>query len=331
MKEGNEMTKPPVPHFCVQTQLEVSNTQLTIIFLCEKRFIFLRLFCFVFKYKGKELKVYINFFGWNKIPAPKTDEEPISIYGRDIRALKDNTALVNIAFSQQVMTKYATKSAERGMLVKLALSFICERHECRINGDEDSFKVLDDQKCYGDTDECIADLTNTKKATSIDQLKLNKPSDDIKITAHNVNDDEPDASLKLNLLNIGQANVQKEDSDGKQANKKHLIEEITPDEVKTIRSDQSEHIGFDAKVATNGQFYEVSVDLRDAESNSNSSGCELSIACDFLTLNINNCLKKIPLAHLKNQYEIDEEYIEAKLIKKKNVLRIRIPLKHKTM
>jgi hypothetical protein len=90
-------------------------------------------------------------FGWSKIPANKAtaSENPILVYGKkiDFSASNNSLGVVCLAFNPESLA--VTSKSE---LVELAFDYIENENNVKIDRSERI--ILDDQKIYGDLDEC---------------------------------------------------------------------------------------------------------------------------------------------------------------------------------
>ena len=262
--------------------------------------------------KSNEKYLYINFFGWNKIPAPKSDDDPIPVYGKEIIQRKDNSSVVNIAFNKTILDKYgynASNLQERDMLIELAFKYIEEQNKVDVN--HNGFIII--EECYGDQKECILNLNNNKDISQNEMDMAKEALNSIKLTSNDI-DQETMTKLSDNILKdlkIGESNVN--------TNRKVLIEEVNEKIEPSYETKLNEEI-------TDKVYYEIKINLPKVNS---FSECELNIEDDYLTLDTNKaCYKqlKISLTELANRYNILHDEIEAKFVKKTSILKIKIPL-----
>jgi hypothetical protein len=262
--------------------------------------------------KLNEKKLYINFFSWNKIPAPKTDDDPIPVYGKEIIPRNDDSSLVNIAFSKTILDKYgynAHNVQERDMLIELAFKYIEEQNKVDLN--HNGFIII--EECYGDEKECILNLNNNKDINQNEIEMAKEALNAIKLKS-NENDQETLNKLSDNILKdlkIGDSNIN--------VDKKVLIEEVNEIAEPSFESKLNEE-------TLENIFYEIKISLPKVKS---FSECDLNIENDYITLDVNKGYYKqlkISLKDLLIKYDILNDEIEAKFVKKLSILKIKIPL-----
>ena len=257
-------------------------------------------------------ELFINFFSWPNIPAPKTDEDPIPVCGSSLESSSKHST-VNIAFNPDILDKYgknATNELEREMLINLGFQFIESQNKVKIQTNK--FKILEETH-FGDLKECIEKLT--KKVSSENKMhEIMLPNDELK-------------NIPQSVLNkLANMNVKSEvdtKSNKKSEVKKSLIEEMEKDSSKTPK--------YEANLKSSREdsskiSYDLKIDLIGLNS---MSECQLDIDQSHLILNTTNKAYselKISLDDLKKNYEIQVENIEAKFVKKTSALKIKIPL-----
>lgn len=259
-------------------------------------------------------ELYINFFSWPKIPAPKTDEDPIPTCGSQLES-NPKYSTVNIAFNPEVLEKYgkkATNELEREMLIRLGFQFVESQNNVKVLADK--FKILAETH-FGDLKECIAKLTKKESMSGGGLPDIVLPNE------------EELKNIPENLLNkLANMNVSKErDTQPKNEFKKSLIEEINKNEETTKTPSYNSKINVCKEDSSRGSF-DLKIDLIGVNS---MNECQLDIDQNHLVLNTTNEVYselKISLQDLKQKYDIQVESIEAKFVKKTSALKIKIPL-----
>lgn len=243
--------------------------------------------------------MYINIFAWSKVPAPETNDKPIPVYGKKVEHY-DTYSLVNMAFNPKVLDESKSDQARR-QLASLAVDYVQNQND-NITVLSDDFEILPKSTHYGNLNDCIS------KLTSLDNKKADDLADDLAGSSYS----------KLPTSLIDRLSSIKLESKNPTPTVKPpvLIQELTP---------ESPPISYEEKLSPDGQSFNIRVNL---PANVKSiSDCRLFINDDnTLILNVQNHPQlDIPLA--KHGLVADEESIQAKLIKKENILKIKIDLK----
>jgi len=115
LTEWKETMRPPEPHMCVRS---------------------------VIKQQTKDEMVFINIMDWSRIPAPKSDEDPIPIVGGSLFTVSDESGssinVVPVAFNPKVLEDYGINSPlmkERRLLVNLAIDYVEDQNNVSIYRD----------------------------------------------------------------------------------------------------------------------------------------------------------------------------------------------------
>jgi len=115
LTEGKEAMKPPEPHMCVQTAI---------------------------KQQTKHETLFINIMDWPRIPAPKSDADPIPTVGGSLFTVSDerggSVTVVPVAFNPKVLQDYGIDSSlmeERRLLVNLAIDYVEDQHKMSVSRD----------------------------------------------------------------------------------------------------------------------------------------------------------------------------------------------------
>ena len=258
--------------------------------------------------------MYVNFFSWFKVSAPKTDEDPIPIYGSKLVS-HQTYSIINLVFNTEVLDKYGRNSSnkvERNMLINLAFEYVESLNQVKIN--KSKFELLEDSKYYGDLGEHILLLTNKKLSEQTDQIS------ELEMARAALGDQKhiPDTILnKLNNLTIRNDTKSEASSNVSKNVSKPLIEELI--EVPSYKEN--------FLMSKDGnQVYELKIHLPKISS---MSECNLDIDDQYLRLDTTtNCYKElnISLLDLNKKYKFSPEVVDAKFIKKTCLLKVKIPL-----
>jgi hypothetical protein len=276
-----------------------------------------RVFCIHTK-SPKHCDLYINFFSWNHVSAPKTDEDPIPIYGQPIEYQKTD-ALLNIAFNPSILEKYgrnAKNPLERDMLINLAFDFIEQQNAVVLA--RNCYEVAENFVCYGDEKVHVEKFRKLLKRKGSDTV--NEVFD-----ANNTESMPDDGLLKKFLnMNLNKPTDSAQESHSKPA--KNLIQEL-----KSNSTESSSRPDFDFKIVSKNkcELMEIRIHLEKVQS---ISQCGLSVDNDrILTLNTNGLYDalNIPLRQYENTYNIDTDNINAKFVRNKCTLKILLALKRK--
>jgi hypothetical protein len=258
----------------------------------------------------------MNFFSWNHVSPPKTDEDPIPIYGQPLEHQKSD-AILNIAFNPTILEKYgknAVNPLERDMLIKLAFEFTQNQNNVVLS--KDSYEIAESFECYG----------NQKVHIEKFQKLLKRNNNDVVNQVFDAIDSEsvPDNPDKLinKFLNIDlDKNIGSKDNTAKQV--KNLIQELNP----STQSNQRPK--YETKIITKNQseILEIRIFLDQVQS---MSECCLSIGTDQTVILDTKGLYDIlyvSLGQFKSAYHVDTENIDAKFVRNKCILKILLNLK----
>lgn len=270
--------KPPEAHMCVKTSL----------------------------LEPKKCTLFINVFSWNRIPEPKSDTDPIPVFGKEI-IYENNVSYINIAFNSNILEKYgknANKKDELEMLIELSIKFVQNQNNCKI--DDLNFSVLVNSNCYGDVALNVANLSQKQNEKLKSDLDLAKEA----LGSMGLDDKKLPDKLLNELAGIGIEQSPVNDQ------KTNLIEEL---EEKIVPE-------YEEKFVLNNSecTHEIKIYLPKVNS---IKECDLSINKNELVLNaLNyNCLN-ICLIKNGQKYAYNEDKIEAKFFKNKSFLKIKIPI-----
>jgi len=115
LTEGKEAMRPPEPHMCVRT---------------------------VIKQQTKQEALFINITDWPRIPAPKSDEDPIPTLGGSLFTVSDDdkssVTVVPVAFNTKVLQDYGIDSSlteEQRLLINLAIDYIEDQNKVTLSRD----------------------------------------------------------------------------------------------------------------------------------------------------------------------------------------------------
>lgn len=269
--------KPPEAHMCVKTNL----------------------------LDPKKCTLFINVFSWNQIPEPKSDSDPIPVFGKEL-IFDNNICYINIAFNPQILNQYGKNSGrndEQEMLINLSIKFVQNQNKCKI--DEKNFTVLN-SNCYGDVNRNMTNLTQKQSEKVKSDMELAKEA----LNSMGLDDKNLPDKLLGELACIG-TEVQKH-----KENKVGLIEEL---DEKTLPKYEENFVQ-----KKDGCTHEINVYLPKVNS---FKECELNIDKNELVLNaLNYNALKIDLLKNGQRYDFYQDKIEAKFLKKKFVLKIKIPV-----
>jgi len=113
LSEGKDAMRPPEPHMCVQT---------------------------VLKQQTNHEALFINIMDWPRIPAPKSDENPIPTLGGTLFTVSDadgsTVTVVPVAFNSKVLQDYGIDSTlmeEQRLLVNLAIDYIEDQNKVKLS------------------------------------------------------------------------------------------------------------------------------------------------------------------------------------------------------
>jgi len=115
LTEGKQAMSPPEPHMCVRT---------------------------VIKQPANHNVLFINIMEWPRIPAPKSDEDPIPTLGGLLFTVADDdgstVTVVPVAFNPKVLQDYGIDSSlmeEQRLLINLAIDYIEDQNKVTLSRD----------------------------------------------------------------------------------------------------------------------------------------------------------------------------------------------------
>jgi len=115
LTEGREAMRPPEPHMCLQTAI---------------------------RQQTKHETLFINIMDWPRIPAPKSDEDPIPTLGGSLFTVSDeydnSVSVVPVAFNSKVLRDYGIDSPlleEQRLLIYLAMDYIEDQNKVTLSRD----------------------------------------------------------------------------------------------------------------------------------------------------------------------------------------------------
>ena len=141
-------------------------------------------------------KVFINICSFPPVPAPKSDDDPISVHGGKSFAQNINgqeSVIEYLGINPKVLDEVGTDRQLQKMLIKLAIDFYNDT-----KGYDMSYKCGFSKKIVGNESQLSlafsmsAKKSNSSEASSMSQLN------DVKLP-FNVNDDDIDLGIDLNI------------------------------------------------------------------------------------------------------------------------------------
>ncbi|TRY90618.1 hypothetical protein DNTS_003686 [Danionella cerebrum] len=262
----------------------------------------------------KEGKMYINICGWKRVPAPKSDGDPIPVFGGRMETVnleKEQYSVVEVLFNPGVLQKTEKNKLEKKKLNLLALNFIGEQHNLTLS---QHYKLIK-EKLKGTVQDMKQRVTMTKTSKS-SELELQKM--DIlytvfvdtpllqQISSLRLAESKEDSSIKLSI---------EQEAPVRPA----LIEVISSTESEKSQPQQPKH---QLSVCTNvgsgsTKILQLVVELPGVRS---VSQCQLSISQDDVVLEVED----IYLLHLQFPEMVKEETCTAAFNKKKQSLKVTV-------
>lgn len=235
---------------------------------------------------------------WTKIPAPKSEDKPIPVYGRSIENDVENScSIVNVAFNPTVLNDSQLKK----VALELAFEYIEQQNNTKVNRNE--YSILKEKRYFGDLSQIQKFISVKKESTETTEASV-------------IDSDLPE-NLIQKLTNLS---TKKSSSSTNETSKHVVIEEITSTPPQTLKLPI-----YEEKVKDS--FYTLKIHLPLAES---FSECELNIDSvnKCILLDVQNIYKKlmIPFGHLEESFIVDTSQIQAKFVRKDRMLKVKIPL-----
>ncbi|XP_063799301.1 PIH1 domain-containing protein 2 [Pseudophryne corroboree] len=100
MKEGQELLVPPEPHLCFQTKILDPGERLLFINICK----------------------------WKRVPAPKSDADPVPLVAGTFQEVSEGT-VADIAYSPEILKRADCDPVEQDQLIRLAMKYIEQQHK----------------------------------------------------------------------------------------------------------------------------------------------------------------------------------------------------------
>lgn len=236
---------------------------------------------------------------WTKIPAPKSEDKPIPVYGRSIEDDVENScSIVNVAFNPTVLNDSQLKK----VAMELAFDYIEQQNNTKVNRNE--YSILKESRYFGD-------LNQIQKFISV---KKESPET---LEASMIDSDLPE-NLIQKLTNL--STKKSASTTTNETNKHVVIEELKSTPPQTLKLPI-----YEEKVKDS--FYTLKIHLPLVES---FSECELNIDSvnKSILLDVQNTYKNlmIPFGHLEGSFIVDTSQIQAKFVRKDRILKVKIPL-----
>ncbi|XP_067910050.1 PIH1 domain-containing protein 2 [Heterodontus francisci] len=286
LEEGMKQFSPPEPHTCFQTR---------ILELSEKL-------------------LYVNLCTWSRVPAPKSESDPVPLGGGKLEENVEGTeiySVTDVAYNPEVLKKGSENPVERDQLIRLAMKYIEEQHCIRLSH---SYTLLKDK------------LKGSKKQMKQRLTGKAGPAQ----TAMEMTSGESGISLLQQLTRLKSADEENEEnklpirlpSDIGHPKKPGLIEEISSTEfeggnkVETPKYELLLIKDENAKTKT----IQLKVELPGVSS---AAECDLSVSKDDLVIDV---AEKFRL-QLDLPENISEDIVTAKFNKKAHVLSVGMPIK----
>lgn len=307
-QEAKEYMKPPVPNMCIQTMLQAP----------------------------KKWKLYINFCSWQRVPEPKTTEDPIPVIGTDLQKDKegpDTIIIAAVAFNKKILDecgKNSCNTVERDLLINLAFQYIENQHKVEISR---NYEILGGNIVYKGNMEKMqqALMKKTEKADKVfekDMSELQKnfapfPTD-AKETILNkfaniaVSEDRNTGDHIKPQQNGFDFKLPSTDGGKK---KKGLIEEITPSEKVDIEKPVCPKYTLDCHKDDSGTVEEIKVRVT-LDGVCSVKECCLDISQDDMKLEVDERYH----LHLTFPHKVEDDEASAKFSKKTSVLTITMPV-----
>lgn len=307
MKEAKEYMKPPVPNMCIQSSLQAP----------------------------KKWKLYINFCSWQRVPEPKTAEDPIPVIGTDLQKDKegsDTIIITAVAFNHKILDecgKHSQNTTERDLLINLAFKFIESQHNVQISG---NYQILGGDIVFKGNMEKIqqalmkkTEIVDKEFEQSMSELQRNfapLPSDAKEVIlnkfANIAVSEESNIGGNMKTHQNG-FDIKLPSSEGGKK-KKGLIEEINKTETTDMKTMCPKYTLACIK-DQNGTVEAIKVKIM-LDGVSSVKECCLDISKDDLKLEVDQRYN----LHLTFPHHVDNEEASAKFSKKTSVLTITVPV-----
>ncbi|XP_067826860.1 PIH1 domain-containing protein 2 [Heptranchias perlo] len=288
LREGMKQFTLPEPHTCFQTRILEFSEKL----------------------------LYVNLCSWDRVPAPKSDSDPVPLFGGKMEEIVEGTdiySITDIAYSPEVLKKGSEDPMERDQLIRLAMKYIEEQHCLRLSH---SYTLVKD-KLKGSNKQMKRRLTGRAGPAQ---------------TAKEMTSGESGASLLQQLTSLKSGDKENEEnnppirlpSDIAHPKKPGLIEEISSTEF-DIRNNV-ETPKYEILLIKDENEKAKTIQLKvELPGVSSVAECDLSVSKDDLVIDVP---KKYRL-QLDLPEAISEDNVTAKFNKKTCILSVGMPILNK--
>ncbi|XP_041030145.1 PIH1 domain-containing protein 2 [Carcharodon carcharias] len=285
LEEGMKQFSPPDPHMCFQTRILEFSEKL----------------------------LYVNICSWSRVPAPKSESDPVPLGGGKLEENVEGTeiySVTDVAYNPEVLKKGSEGPMERDQLICLAMKYIEEQHSLHLSH---TYTLLKDK------------LKGSKKQMKQRLTGKAGPAQ----TAKEIASGESGASLLQQLTNLKIADKENEEnnpsiqlpSDIRYPKKPGLIEEISSTEFDSGNKVETPKYQLLIKDENEkAKTIQLRVELPEVSS---VTECNLSVSKDDLVIDVP---KKYRL-QLDLPETISEDIVTAKFNKKTHILAVGMPIK----
>ncbi|XP_048471281.1 PIH1 domain-containing protein 2 isoform X2 [Rhincodon typus] len=286
LEEGMKQFSPPEAYICFQTRILELNEKL----------------------------LYVNLCTWSRVPAPKSESDPVPLDGGRLEETVEGTeiySVTDVAYNPEVLKKGNEDPVEKDQLIRLAIKYIEEQHCVQLSH---SYTLLKDR------------LKGSEKQM---KRRLTGKADPMQ-TAKQMSSGESGVSLLQQLAMLKSADEENEEnnppiclpSDIKHPKKPGLIEEISSTEFDSgikVETPKYELLLIKDENAK-AKIIQLTVELPGVFS---VKECDLSVSKDDLVIDV---AEKYRL-QLDLPETISEDTVTAKFNKKSHILSVEMPIK----
>uniref|UniRef100_UPI00398F7817 PIH1 domain-containing protein 2 n=1 Tax=Pristiophorus japonicus TaxID=55135 RepID=UPI00398F7817 len=283
--EGMKQFSLPEPHTCFQTRILEFN----------------------------EKFLYVNLCSWSRVPAPKSDSDPVPLGGGKLEEIVEGTdiySVTDIAYSPEVLKKGSEDPVESDQLVRLAMKYIEEQHSLRLSHSYALFK----DKIKGSKKQMKQRLTGTAGPAQTDK---------------EMTSGESGVSLLQQLTSLKSADKENDKnnppiwlpSDIRHPKKSGLIEEISSTEFDSGNRAETPRYELSLIKDENGKAKTIQLKV-ELPGITSVAECDLSVSKDDLVIDV----PKRYRLQLDLPEAINEDIVTAKFNKKTHILSVKMSI-----
>ncbi|MBN3273680.1 PIHD2 protein, partial [Polyodon spathula] len=278
LQEGVEQCAPPAPHTCLETRI----------------------------LDPEEGVLYINLCGWSRVPAPKSDSEPVPLSAGKLEQVDEGNErykLMNVAYNPKVLKRGEEDGIEMDQLIRLAMKYIEQEYQLRLTH---SYKLASYKLkgCATRMKQSLAGPAKTKPQTAESGGSLLQQISCLRVKG------EPESSPSIELFT----------EKGSKPRKAGFIEVLSSTELEPAPV-QTPSYHLSVSKDENGRATRIQLNVHLPEASSVSE-CDLGISQDDVLIEVPDRYR----LHLNLPESVHEEAVTAKFSRRSRVLCVTMPV-----